>query len=76
MTLLCAICTENTVRKGLFCKSCYETYKQDIYDNKEWVKVCKSFEEKRRRTEAKERNLIYLGDDLDINDSGKIVYRD
>jgi len=76
MQLLCAICNEIVIRRGYFCKDCYHTYRDDIINHAAWVKVCRSTEDVRRKQEAKEKNIIYLGDNLDIDSGGKLVFRD
>jgi hypothetical protein len=74
MEHLCAICNEVVIKRGVFCKTCYTTYEDDIRNNKDWIKVCRNSEESRRRQEAKNKHLIYLGDNLDVDNSGKLVY--
>jgi len=76
MELLCAICNETSVRRGFFCKACYDTYKEDILNHASWIKVCKSTEIARRRQEARAKNIIYLGDELDVDNNGRLVFRD
>ncbi len=54
-----------------YCHSCYMQYKDDILGGKPWVKFLQNCEVKRRRT--REFQVVYLGNEFDISDSGELI---
>lgn len=69
----CAIC-ERSILRGTYCYKCYKEYEKDILAREEWTKVLSNIEHKRRR--KPQFKLIYLGDNLDIDDDYNLVYKD
>lgn len=57
-----------------FCFKCYSSFKEDIDNNVEWVKVLKSFARKERRHPP--FKFIYLGDTWDIDTDNNLVFKE
>ena len=78
MSYRCAICETKVYRfDHYFCLRCYDLFKDDIHDKKEWTRFIINEEAKRRRREKSEKrrsiSVVYLGDELDIDDEGSLV---
>jgi len=80
MTYKCAIC-ETIIRPNrYFCWHCYNEFRDDIRNKKEWTRFVVSEESKRRRGEKRDRDksvmLIYLGDKWDIDTEGNLIRKE
>jgi hypothetical protein len=72
----CAICETKLVGKfknNWFCYKCYKEYEEAIVAKKPWVVFLRDSEQARRR--LKELSVVFLGNELDIDTNGKVVYK-
>jgi len=62
-----------------FCNKCYRTWKYEILGKEPWVIYLQRLENRRRYRKEKVESkitLIYLDNNLDIDDEGNLVQRD
>ena len=67
----CAICrkelfTENP--RKFFCRDCCKEWESDILAKADWIKFCVNDEHQQRRQALKDREVIYLGNEFDVDD--------
>jgi hypothetical protein len=73
-TFLIIFCGKEVFGKNWYCYKCYKEHEQDILNKAEWNIYLQNEEKRRRRLEAVETGkLIFLGDEFDISDDGRII---
>ena len=77
MNYRCAICDTRIYHpKRYFCWHCYNDFRDEIREKKEWTTFVVSEESKRRSREKRDAPvLIYLGDEWDISIGGTLIHK-
>jgi len=71
---LCSIYGNEVFGVNWYCYKCYKEHEQDILNKAGWTVYLQNEEKRRRRLEAVETGkLIYLGDEFDVSDDGRLI---